>query len=148
MSNYTDSLFYNSLVKQLRAIDQWNSWDKMSDEEIVTLKYIKSKEKMAEIPMMADIDARTLLNIRIMLQTLALAVEQTTGTMTNAVMDINYEGFGRGLILARNVILLEKVYREANRFNFTEIEKLIAEGEKMLKAALDTHEKLKACMEI
>ncbi len=148
MSNYTDSLFYTSLVKQLRAIDQWNSWDKMSDEEIVTLKYIKTKEQMAEVPLMGEPDQRTLMNIRLMLQSLALAVEHKTGVMTNAVLDLNHEGFGRGFVLARNVILLEKVYREAHRFHFTDVTKLVAEGEKMLQSAISNYEKLKGCMEL
>lgn len=148
MSDYKSSEFYNSLVKQLRAIDQWNSWDKMSDEEIVRLKYIKTKEQMAEIPLMGEPDQRTLMNIRIMLQAIALSVEQLTGTMTNAVLDINHEGFGRGFVLARNVILLEKVYREAHRFHFSDVEKLVSEGDKMLKTALENHAKLKQCMDL
>ena len=143
----TYDIFRASLIEQLRAIDQWGSWSKYTDDDILKLKYIKSREEMQDVPLTADIDERTLMNIRMFLQAIARGLEQQTGAFTSVVVDINHEGFGRGLILTKNTILLEKVYREAHRFHFTEIDKLITAGQKMLDTAMENYEKLKDCIE-
>ena len=52
----TESVFLKELVKQIRAIDTYGVWDKISDEELLTKKYVKTKEQLKEIPVIADID--------------------------------------------------------------------------------------------
>ena len=51
----TESVFLKELVKQIRAIDTYGVWDKTSDEELLTKKYVKTKEQLKEIPVIADI---------------------------------------------------------------------------------------------
>lgn len=142
-----EKLFFECLVEQWRAVDQWGSWENKPDDYIINLKYIKTPEEMKEIPLIADIDDRTLMNIRIFIQSIAQAVEKKEGIFTSVVVDINKEGFGRALVLSGNVILLEKVYREAHRFAFPDVEKLLKTGAKMLDTALENLIKLKDCME-
>lgn len=147
MTEYSNSTFWNALVRQVRAIDQWGSWDNWTDEKILTQKFIRSREEMSEIPIMADVDERVLNAIRLFLQGLAQAVEKESGLMTSAILDVNHEGFGRGLIIHKNVVLFEKVYREAHRFHFTDLDSLVKNGEKMLNTALQTIEKMKGCLD-
>lgn len=143
----TSNLFIESLIEQWRAVDQWDSWKKLSDEDVLKLKYIKTRDELAEIPLTADIDDRMIMNIRIFMQAIAQAAEKETGLFTSAVVDINREGFGRGLVLAQNIILVEKVYREAHRFYFPDIDKLGAAGGKLLDLGLSNYTKLKDCVE-
>ena len=74
----TESVFLKELVKQIRAIDTYGVWDKTSDEELLTKKYVKTKEQLKEIPVIADIDKEQITDIRLILQALALAFEVKT----------------------------------------------------------------------
>ncbi len=146
MESYKESEFWQSLIRQVRAIDQWGSWDSWTDEKIINQKYIRSKVEMADVPLVADVDERILINIRLLFQALAQSIEKKTGLMTSAIIDINSEGFGRALIVHRHIVLYEKVYREAHRFHFTSIEKLVEQGDKMLQAAISMSEKMETCL--
>lgn len=147
MENYAETRFWKSLVHQVRAIDQWGTWDSWTDERIITQKYIRTREEMAEVPLTADVDERILTNIRLMFQGLAQAIEQELGIMTSTVIDINQEGFGRALVITQNIILYEKVYREAHRFHFSSIEKMVEQGEKMRAEGIKTYGLLKDCLD-
>ena len=87
----TESVFLKELVKQIRAIDTYGVWDKTSDEELLTKKYVKTKEQLKEIPVIADIDKEQITDIRLILQALALAFEVKTMEMANVVLEMSHE---------------------------------------------------------
>ncbi len=143
---YTDHPFWQALTRHLRAIDQWNSWKNWTDEKIVMQKYIRTRDEMAAIPMTADVDERTLFNIRLFHQALAQSLERQLNCFTSVVVDINHEGFGRALILTGSFVLHEKVYREAHRFHFSDIESMVQHAEKMRLSAIEAYEKYRDCI--
>ena len=52
----TKKLFIDTLVGQIRALDQFGTWANKSDKDLIEEKYIKTKEDLKNIPIIADID--------------------------------------------------------------------------------------------
>ena len=75
------NLFTEELIRQLRAIDQFGNWSKMSDEELLTAKYVKTKEDLKKIPIIADIDEMLIGEIKMIFKAVALQFERQTGVM-------------------------------------------------------------------
>lgn len=139
----TDSVFLKELIAQIRALDTYGVWEKESDEKLLTDKYIKTKEQLKEIPIIADITQEQIKDIRLLLQALALAFEKKTMEMANVIIEINHEGFGRGVVIAGSIVIVDKYFKDAHRFGYPSIEKLVEEGEKMLDKAISTYNEYK-----
>lgn len=136
-------LFIETLVGQIRALDQFGTWVNKSDEDLLVEKYIKSKEDLKNIPIIADIDEMQIQDIRLIFQAVALAFEKLTGVMCSVVMEMSHEGFGRVVVFANKIVLCEKFFKDAHRFSFRSYDKLEDEGEKYLLNAQKTYEKYK-----
>jgi probable nitrogen fixation protein len=52
------------------------------------------------------------------------------------VLDLSHEGFGWALVFSGRLILVSKTLRDAQRFGFDSLEKLNAEGEKLVKKGI------------
>jgi len=143
----SESVFLKELVRQVRALDTYGVWEKESDEQLLGKKYIKTKEQLKEIPIIADISKETIGDIRMILQAIALAFEGKTGVMANVCFEMSHEGFGRGVVIADKIVIADKYFKDAHRFAYPTMEKFIEEGDKMLAKAIETYEKFKPCME-
>lgn len=135
-----ETLFIETLISQIRALDQFGTWAKKSDEEVLAEKYIKSKEALKNIPIIADIDEMQIQDIRLIFQSIALAFELKTGVMCSVVMEMSHEGFGRAVVLAEKIVVTNKFFKDAHRYSFRTYEDLIKEGGKMLGHALEIYE--------
>jgi probable nitrogen fixation protein len=142
----SESLFLKELVKQIRALDMYGVWEKEADASLLTTKYIKTKEQLKEIPIIADISKETITDLRMILQAVALAFEGKTGVMANVCLEMSHEGFGRGVVIADKIVLMDKYFKDAHRFSFPTLEKLTEEGDKYLAKAVETYEKFKPCL--
>lgn len=139
----TKKIFTETLVGQIRALDQFGTWANKSNEDLLIEKYIKSKEDLKNIPIIADIDEMQIKDIRIVFQAVALAFEKITGVMCSVVMEMSHEGFGRVVVFADKIVLCEKFFKDAHRFSFRSLEDLETEGEKYLVKAQETYNKYK-----
>ena len=135
-----EKLFIETLISQIRALDQFGTWAKKSDEEILSEKYVKSKEQLKNIPIIADIDEMQIKDIRLIFQSIALAFELKTGVMCSVVMEMSHEGFGRAVVLADKIVITNKFFKDAHRYSFRTYDDLIKEGGKMLMDALKIYE--------
>ncbi len=131
------------LINQVRALDQFGTWSNKSDEELLIQKYVKTKEDLKNIPVIADIDEMQIQNIRLIYQAIALAFEKKTGIMCSVVMEMSHEGFGRAVVIADKIVVVNKFFKDAHRFSFRSYENLVEEGEKMLENAIKTYEEYK-----
>ncbi|MBY0540643.1 MAG: NifX-associated nitrogen fixation protein, partial [Campylobacterales bacterium] len=61
-------LFIETLVGQVRALDQFGTWTGKSNEELIVEKYIRTKEDLKNIPIIADIDEMQIKDIRLIFQ--------------------------------------------------------------------------------
>lgn len=137
--------FLKQLINQIRAQDQFGTWSKFSDEELLAKKYVKTKEELKAIPVIADIDEMIIGDIKMIYQALALAFETETGEMCNVIMEMSHEGFGRVAVIADKVVIVNKYFKDAHRFSYRSIEKLVEDGEKMLASAVKIYEQYKPC---
>lgn len=141
--NELEKLFIETLTSQIRALDQFGTWAKKSDEEILSEKYVKTKEQLKNVPIIADIDEMQIKDIRLIFQSIALAFELKTSVMCSVVMEMSHEGFGRAVVLAEKIVVTNKFFKDAHRYSFRTYEDLIKEGGKMLKDALEIYETYK-----
>lgn len=138
-----ESPYIKQLIAQIRALDSFGSWTKTSDEELLTQKYVKTKEDLKNIPIIADIDEMVIKDLRLIYEALALVFEKQTGVMCSVVMEMSHEGFGRAVVIADNIVITNKYFKDAHRFGFRDLDKLEEEGEKMLSKAIEIYESYK-----
>lgn len=143
--NELETLFTDTLIGQVRALDQFGTWANKSDEELLTEKYVKTKEDLKNIPVIADIDEMQIQDIRLIFQAVALAFEKKTGIMCSVVMEMSHEGFGKAVVISDKIVLTNKFFKDAHRYSFRTLEKLKEEGKKMVENAMKTYEKYKDC---
>jgi len=139
--------FTEELIRQLRATDQFGNWSKMSDEELLTKKYVKTKEDLKAIPIIADIDEMLIGEIKMIYKAIALQFERKTGVMCNVVMEMSHEGFGRCIVIADKIVLVDKYFKDAHRFSYRTLEKLYEDGQKLLDRAFEIYTQYKPCKE-
>ncbi|MEA3499203.1 MAG: NifX-associated nitrogen fixation protein [Campylobacterota bacterium] len=137
------SLFIDTLIGQVRALDQFGTWTNKTDEDILSEKYVKSKEDLKNIPVIADIDEMQIQDIRLVYQAIALAFEKETGIMCSVVMEMSHEGFGRAVVIADKIVIVNKFFKDAHRYSFRTYDKLIEEGDKMLNSAIKIYEEMR-----
>lgn len=138
--------FTEELIRQLRAADQFGNWSKMSDEELLIKKYVKTKEDLRSIPIIADIDEMLIGEIKMMFKAIALQFERKTGVMCNVVMEMSHEGFGRCIVFAGRIILVDKYFKDAHRFGFRTLEKLYEEGQNYLDKSYEAYTQYQPCI--
>ena len=138
-----ENIFIDTLIGQVRALDQFGTWANRDDEDILKEKYVKSKEELKNIPVIADIDEMRIQDIRLIYQSVALAFEKKTGIMCSVVMEMSHEGFGRAVVIADKIVIVNKFFKDAHRFSFRTYEKLVEEGDKMVSNAIKIYEEYK-----
>jgi len=137
--------FTEELIRQLRATDQFGNWNNMSDEELLVKKFVKTKEDLKAIPIIADIDEMLIGEIKMIFKAVALQFERKTGVMCNVVMEMSHEGFGRCIVIADKIVLVDKYFKDAHRFGFRTLDKLYEEGQKYLDRSFEIFEQYKPC---
>ena len=138
-----ENLFIKTLIGQVRALDQFGTWSNREDEDILKEKYVKSKEELKNIPVIADIDEMQIQDIRLIYQSVALAFEKVTGIMCSVVMEMSHEGFGRAVVIADKIVIVNKFFKDAHRFSFRTYEQLCEDGEKMVQDAIKIYNEYK-----
>jgi len=129
------SVFLSELVKQWRAQDSYGAWEGKSDAELLE-PYVIDKEKRKEIPIIADPDPETLWRLELFYNAVGLAIERQTGVMVSPMMKMSHEGFGKMVLLAGRLVVINKQLRDVHRFGFLSYEKLAEEGDKLVEAGV------------
>lgn len=130
------SVFINELTKQWRAQDTYGTWDGKTDADLLA-PYVITQEQRREMPMMADPDPETLWRLELFYNAVGLAIERETGVMVAPMMKMHHEGFGRMVLIAGRLIVINKNLRDVHRFGFPSMEKLAEEGEKQVAAGVE-----------
>ncbi|MGP1373778.1 MAG: NifX-associated nitrogen fixation protein [Almyronema sp.] len=130
------SPFLKAIVQQIRANDAYGTYRNWADD-LLLKPYILSKKQRREIPVEGDVDPITLGRILAFYRAIAAQIEEETGRLSQVVIDLSHEGFGWALIFSGRLILVSKTLRDAQRFGFDSLEKLNAEGEKLVQKGVD-----------
>ena len=131
-----ESTFLKELIKQWRAQDTHGAWDKKGDLDLIA-PYIITREKRREIPIMGDPDPETLWRLELFYNAVGLTIERATGIMVSPIMKMHHEGFGRMVLTAGRLVVVNKHLRDVHRFGFETLVKLVEEGEKLVRAGVD-----------
>ena len=131
-----NSPFLKAIVQQIRANDPYGTYRNWSDE-LLLKPYVIPKKQRREIPVEGDVDPITLSRILGFYRAIAARIEEETGQLSQVVVDLSHEGCGWALIFSGRLILVSKTLRDAQRFGFDTLEKLNAEGEKLVQKGVD-----------
>jgi probable nitrogen fixation protein len=132
--------FLNELIKQWRAQDMHGSWEAKSDLELLD-PYIITRERRRQMPIMGDPDPETLWRMELFYNAVGLAIERVTGVMVSPMMKLHHEGFGRLVLTAGRLIVMNKHLRDVHRFGFENLQELISKGEQLVAEGIDWIEK-------
>jgi len=130
-----DVLFTRELVKQWRAQDTHGTWDGKNDDQLLA-PYVVTKEQRREMPIIGDPDPEVIWRIELFYNAVGLALERLTGIMCAPMMKMHHEGFGRIVLIAGRLVVVNRQLRDVHRFGFETMEKLAAEGAKVIEAGL------------
>jgi probable nitrogen fixation protein len=131
------------MIKQLRAIDTYDTYDGWSDAKIID-PLVLTKERKREIPIIGDPDGLTIARVKAYYNSLASLIEKKTGLMAAPIITITHEGFGRALVMVGKLIVVDKVLREVHRFGFASLDDLCEKSDKAIDNAVALIEKYHA----
>ncbi len=131
-----ETVFLQELVKQWRAQDINGVWEGKSDETLLA-PYIITKEQRREMPIMGDPDPDTLWRLELFYNAIGLSIERATGVMVSPMMKMSHEGFGRQVLLAGRLVVVNKQLRDVHRFGFNSMEILAEEGQKFVNSGVE-----------
>ncbi|MGI9213839.1 MAG: NifX-associated nitrogen fixation protein, partial [Methylococcaceae bacterium] len=88
-------------------------------------------------PIICDPDPETLWRLELFYNAVGLAIERASGVMVTPMMKMSHEGFGRQVLIAGRLIVVNKQLRDVHRFGFPTMANLAEEGEKLVAAGIE-----------
>lgn len=134
------------MIKQLRALDTYDTYEGWSVEKIID-PIVMTKERKREIPIIGDPDEITLARIKAYYNSIASLIEKRAGMMAVPVINITHEGFGRAFVLVGKLIVVDKTLRDVHRFGFPSLEDLSTKTEAVIDKAVALIEQFKEVAE-
>jgi probable nitrogen fixation protein len=128
--------FIKEMVKQMRAIDSYGTYDEWTLEKILA-PFVKTKEQRREIPIIGDPDEETIARVKCFYNAIAVMIEKECGHMAVPLVNITHEGFGRALITVGKLVVMDRTVRDVHRFSFDSLSKMKDEADKLLSVALE-----------
>jgi len=128
--------FMQEMVKQMRAIDTYGTYDDWTAAKILD-PFVMTKERKAEIPMVGDPDEITMSRVKAFYNAISSLIEKECGLMAVPMINLSHEGFGRAIITVGKLIVMDKTLRDIHRFGFKSLSKMKDEADKLLSVALE-----------
>lgn len=132
--------FIRELIKQIRAQDTHGTWEGKSDAKLLE-PYILTAEQRRALPMMGDPDPETLWRLDLFHNAIGLSIERATGCMVSPMMKMSHEGFGRAVLTAGRLIVVNRHLRDVHRFGYASLAKLAEAGNKLVNEGIAMIEK-------
>jgi probable nitrogen fixation protein len=123
--------FIRELIKQIRAQDTHGTWEGKSDAKLLE-PYILTAEQRRALPMLGDPDPDTLWRLDLFHNAIGLSIERATGCMVSPMMKMSHEGFGRAVLTAGRLIVVNRHLRDVHRFGYASLAKLAEAGNKLV----------------
>ncbi len=128
--------FAKEMVRQMRAIDTYGTYDNWTVEQILE-PFVLTKEKRREIPVVGDPDEIVMARVKAFYNAISTLIEKECGLMAVPIINLSHEGFGRALITVGKLVVVDKTLRDVHRFGFPTLSKMKDEGDKLLSVALE-----------
>ncbi len=117
------------LARQFRSQDTHGVWDGKSDATLLE-PFILTPEARRALPIMGDPDPETLWRLEQFFSAVGLCIERETKCMVTPMMKMSHEGFGRQVLIAGRLVVVNKQLRDVHRFGFPSLAKLAEAGTK------------------
>jgi probable nitrogen fixation protein len=130
-----DTDFIKEMVKQMRAIDSYGTYDGWPVERILA-PYILTKDQRRQIPVIGDPDEQTLSRVKAFYNAISTLIEKECGLMSVPMLNITHEGFGRAFITTGKLVVMDRVVRDVHRYGYESLSKMKDEADKLLSVAL------------
>jgi len=124
------------MVRQMRAIDPYGSYDNLTPAEILK-PFILTKEMKREIPVIGDPDEVLVERIKVFYNAISALIEKECSLMAVPLLSLTHEGFGRALITVGKLVVMDRTLRDVHRFGFPSLGKMKDEADKILSVALE-----------
>ena len=131
-----DSDFVIEMVRQMRAIDAYGTYDNWSVNKILD-PFVMTKERKREIPVIGDPDEVTMSRVKAFYNAIAAMIEKECGLMAVPMLNLSHEGFGRVIITVGKLVVMDRTLRDVHRFGFPSLSKMKDEADKLLSVALE-----------
>jgi probable nitrogen fixation protein len=131
-----DTDFAREMVRQMRAVDTYGTYDDWPVEKILE-PFVLTKEKKREIPVIGDPDEITMSRVKAFYNAISALIEKECGLMAVPMLNLTHEGFGRALITVGKLVVMDRTLRDVHRFGFPTLSKMKDEGDKLLSVALE-----------
>jgi probable nitrogen fixation protein len=128
--------FLKAITQQIRANDPYGTYRNWSDE-LLLKPYVVTKAQKREISVEGDVDPITKGRVLAFYRAIAHRIEEETGLLCQVVIDLSHEGFGWALVFSGRLLVVSKTLRDAQRFGFDSLEKLEAEGAKIVESGIN-----------
>lgn len=128
--------FIIELVRQMRAIDSYGTYDGVANDVVLT-PFIMTKAMRRELPIIGDPDEEILSRLRAFYNAIASLIEKECSLMAVPMMNISYEGFGRVIISVGKLLVLDRTLRDVHRFGYPSLSKMKDEADSQLAVALE-----------
>lgn len=127
--------FIRTLIQQLRAQDTHGTWEGKTDIELLA-PFILSAEQRRAMPIMGDPDPDTLWRLELFHNAVGLCIERATGCMVSPLTRMSHEGFGRTVLTAGRLIVVNRYLRDVHRFGYPSLAKLAEAGNKLVSEGI------------
>ena len=131
-----DSDFVKEMVRQMRAIDTYGTYDDWTIAKILE-PFILTKEMKREIPVVGDPDEIIMARVKAFYNAISSLIEKECRLMAVPMINLSHEGFGRVIITVGKLVVLDKTLRDVHRFGFPTLSKMKDEADKLLSVALE-----------
>ncbi len=131
-----ESDFAKEMVRQVRAIDTYGSYDNWKINKILEM-FVLTKEMKREIPIIGDPDEIVIARVKAFYNAIASLIEKESGLMAVPLMHLSYEGFGRVIITVGKLLVMDRSLRDVHRFGFPTFLKMKDEADKLLSIAFE-----------
>lgn len=131
-----ESDFMQEIIKQMRAIDTYGTYDDWSEAKILD-PFVLTKERKAEIPIVGDPDEITMSRVKAFYNSISSLIEKECGLMAVPMINLSHEGFGRAIITVGKLIVMDRTLRDVHRFGFKSLSKMKDDADKFLSVALE-----------
>ena len=128
--------FIRELVKQLCAQDTHGTWEGKSDLTLLA-PYIVTPEQRRALPIIDDPDPDLLWRLDLFHNAVGLSIERATGCMVSPMMKMSHEGFGRTVLTAGRLIVVNRHLRDVHRFGYPSLAKLAEAGNKLVAEGVE-----------
>ena len=131
-----DTDFAKEMVRQMRAVDTYGTYDSWPTSKILE-PFVLTKEEKREIPVVGDPDEIVMSRVKAFYNAISAMIEKECGLMAVPVVNLTHEGFGRSLITVGKLVVMDRTLRDVHRFGYPTLSKMKDEADKLLSVALE-----------